>query len=73
MERIKRKESKKGKRIALPPQVLPLPNYNSESPVFCFRYLDKAYGLDSCTKDEKAALASTLYKLSQLSWKELLV
>lgn len=27
--------------------------------------------MDSCTKDEKAALASTLYKLSQLSWKEL--
>ena len=71
MGRIKGKEPKKGKRIAPPPQVPPLPNYDSEPPVFCFRYLDKTYGLDSCTKDEKAALVSTLYKLSQLSWKEL--
>ena len=71
MGRIKGKEPKKGKRIAPPPQVPPLPNYDLEPPVFCFRYVDKTYGVDSCTKDEKAALVSTLYKLSQLSWKEL--
>lgn len=71
MPKIKGKEPRKGKRIAPP---IPLPstrNYDLEPPVFCFRYLDKIYGLDSCDKDEKAALVSTLYKLSQLSWREL--
>ncbi|NET55654.1 MAG: hypothetical protein F6K47_05640 [Symploca sp. SIO2E6] len=42
-----------------------------ECPIFSFRYLDKTHGLDSCNKDEKVALVSTLYKLSQFSWKDL--
>jgi len=69
-KKIKRKESRKGKRIAPPQQIQSTPNYDLEPPVFCFRYLDKTHGLDRCDKDEKAALASTLYKLSQLSWKQ---
>lgn len=40
MGRIKGKEPKKGKRIAPPPQLPPLPNYDLEHPVFCFRYSD---------------------------------
>ena len=71
MAKMKGKEPKKGKRIAPPPPLPNTPNYDLEPPVFCFRYLDKTHGLDSCDKDEKAALVSTLYKLSQLSWREL--
>ncbi|MCP4134605.1 MAG: hypothetical protein GY754_26765 [bacterium] len=37
-------------------------------PVFCFKYLDKKYGLGNCTKDEKAALIEKLHYLSQLDW-----
>ena len=70
-KKIKRKESRKGKRIETPQQTQNAPNYDLEHPVFCFRYLDKTHGLDRCDKDRKAALASTLYKLSQLSWKQL--
>jgi hypothetical protein len=71
MAKFKGKDPKKGKRIAQPPPLPSTPNYDLEPPVFCFRYLDKTHGLDSCDKDEKAALVSTLYKLSQLSWREL--
>lgn len=59
MAKIKRKQSAN------------TPNYDVEFPLFSFQYLDKTHGLDSCNKDEKAALVSTLYKLSQLSWKDL--
>lgn len=71
MSRIKGKEPRNGKRITAPQQIPSPKNHDLEPPVFCLRYLDKTYGLDSCNKDEKAALASTLYKLSQLSWRQL--
>jgi len=71
MGKIKGKELRKGKRIAPPPPLPSTRNYDLEPPIFCFRYLDKTHGLDSCDKDEKAAVVSTLYKLSQLSWREL--
>lgn len=71
MAKFQGKTPKQGKRIAPPPTLPSLPNYDLEPPVFSFRYLDKTHGLDSCDKEEKAALVSTLYKLSQLSWREL--
>jgi hypothetical protein len=71
MSKLKGREPKKGKHIAPPQQIQKLANYDLEPPVFCFRYLDKTHGLDSCNKDEKVALVSTLYKLSQLSWRQL--
>jgi hypothetical protein len=43
-----------------------------EHPIFCLEYLDKDYySLRACTKDEKAAFADTLFKLSQLTWAEI--
>lgn len=71
MAKMKGKDPKKGKRIAPPPPLPITPNHDLDPPIFCFRYLDKKHGLDSCNQEEKAALVSTLYKLSQLSWREL--
>ncbi len=71
ISKIKGKDLGQGKRIAQPQYIPSDTNYDLEPPVFCFRYLDKTHGLDGCDKDEKAALASTLYKLSQLSWSQL--
>jgi hypothetical protein len=43
-----------------------------EHPVFCLKYLDrKYYCLSVCTKEEKAAFADTLDRLSQLTWTEI--
>ncbi len=40
-----------------------------EHPIFCLQYLDKEeYSLNACTKEEKAAFADTLFRLSQLTW-----
>ncbi|MEG4825378.1 hypothetical protein QUB07_06730 [Microcoleus sp. F8-C5] len=33
--------------------------------------MNKDYSLAQCTKDEKAAFADTLYKLSQLTWSQI--
>ena len=43
-----------------------------EHPIFCLKYLDrKHYSLSVCTKEEKAAFADTLDRLSQLTWAEI--
>lgn len=48
-----------------------VPSSDDEHPVFSLRHLQAGYDLRACTKDEKAALADTLYKLGQLTWAEL--
>jgi hypothetical protein len=69
--KIKSKEPSNGQRIVQPHHVQSFPNPDLEPPVFCLRHLDRTHGLNSCDKDEKAALASTLHKLSQLTWSQL--
>jgi len=40
--------------------------------MFSFKYLDQnRHSLSVCTKEEKAALAETLVKLSQLTWAQI--
>jgi len=50
------------------------PNFSTQQahPIFCLKYLDRNYySLSACTKEEKAAFADTLDRLSQLTWAEI--
>lgn len=40
-------------------------------PEFSLRYLRKGHCVESCIKDEKAALAEKLFRLSKLTWAEI--
>jgi len=40
-------------------------------PYFSLRYLQKEYCISKCSKDQKAAFADTILKLTQLSWSEI--
>ena len=68
-KKLKKVEPDKGLKIkandkeSLPPTL--------EHPIFCLKYLHKDYHLKECTKDEKAALIDTIYKLSQMTWHEI--
>jgi len=45
---------------------------NPEHPVFCLKHMvDPHYCVTACSKDQQAALAQTLYKLSQLTWSDI--
>lgn len=44
---------------------------DNSPPVFSLRYLQKGYCVDSCQKNEKAALADTLFKLSSCTWSDI--
>jgi hypothetical protein len=68
MGKIKKKKSAKlikGIRVSDYSHV----STQQEHPIFCLKYLDKEnYSLSACTKEEKAAFAETLFRLSQLTW-----
>ncbi len=42
-----------------------------QKPHFSLEYLDREYCLSMCGKEQKAAFADTLHKLSQLTWAQL--
>lgn len=68
-KKIKRTRPANRGRIKAPP--VKSISSDAVNPIFSLRHLDKNFSLTKCTKEEKAAFADTLYKLSQLSWQEL--
>jgi hypothetical protein len=64
-----KKES--GKKIALAPQTQNK-SPEKQKPIFSLHYLQKSHCLSDCDKDEKSAFADTLYKLSQITWNEII-
>lgn len=54
-----------------PPSHVPPDDSDDNPPVFCLRYLVRKFGIGDCDKNQKAAFADTLRKLSQLKWREL--
>ena len=69
--RIKKPPTTQGARIRAPQSTSQ--SSNDKRPIFSLEYLDRAeYSLAHCTQREKAALAETLDKLSQLPWLELI-
>ena len=69
MGRIKKKIPNKGLRITHGESSAT--NHDLEHPLFSLKHINKSHCLSSCTKDEKAAFADTLHKLSKNTWREL--
>lgn len=63
-------KQEKGKRIATPSQTRDI-SPEQQKPVFSLYYLRRDFCLSACSKDEKAAFADTLHKLSQITWNEI--
>ena len=40
-------------------------------PKFCLRHMRKGYSVADCEQDERAAFASRLFELSQLTWNQI--
>jgi hypothetical protein len=68
--RFKPPKTEKGERIQV--RSNPDAQLQLQPPTFSLRYLNKDYCLSKCTKEEKAAFADKLHKLSQLSWQEIM-
>jgi len=72
MGKLKPKSGDSGKgKLTLPSSTTSTNNSQLEPPVFCLRYLTKGYSLSDCQKEEKAAFADTLERLSNLTWSQI--
>lgn len=68
-KRIKRLKGVKGKRITyIVPDTVP---DTQKRPLFSFHYLQDAYCISRCTREEKAGFADTMRTLSKLTWNEI--
>lgn len=67
-KRLKRLPPATGKRFSAPDD--PTGSTQHRHPIFSLQYLSKTpdYSLAHCQREEKAAFADTLDKLSQMSW-----
>ena len=67
-----KKQDNKSKRFKEPDP--PPINYGTHRPIFSFRHMryGKAYCLSGCTPDDKADIVTTLLKLSQQIWNDIL-
>lgn len=63
------KRVERGKNIS--PPVTTEESPEQQPPTFSLRYISKDFSLADCTKDEKAAFADTLHKLSQMTWSQI--
>lgn len=71
--RIKQVQTTKSKRIN--PKVDSydnLENNANKNPSFCFKHINKKYGLKNCEKNELISFFDTLCKLSNLTWNEII-
>ena len=70
MSRIRKPRAETGLRISTPSSDQEIPD-DRQPPVFCFRFLQKAFCVSDCQQEEKAALADKLHQMSQLTWEQL--
>ncbi|WP_433966548.1 hypothetical protein [Tunturiibacter gelidiferens] len=70
--KILKPKQDKGKRIALSASAESATDYSRETPTFCLRYVDPEYCVSLCEKDDKAAFADRVRKLSQVTWNEII-
>ena len=68
--KLKQPRAGGGERIKTPAQPSES-RPDDEPPVFCLRYMHSDYSVRTCSKEDRAAFADTLYELSQLSWSQL--
>lgn len=69
--RLKKPNKSKGTRIKVKDEDSSLSSI--DYPIFCLKYLSRNFGLDQCDNEEKAAFASQLHRLSQVTWNVLSV
>lgn len=70
---IKQPNINKGRNFKNPPYQTANQSTDNCHPVFSFQYLQKGsgYSIEDCDNKQWKALLETLYKLSQLTWKDI--
>lgn len=48
-------------------------NYDNHTPIFSFRYLEENHSISKCQKEEKISFVDKMEKISQCTWRELIL
>jgi hypothetical protein len=69
---LKPPSTNKGTKIALSSSFKAPSNFGNETPTFCLSDVDPEYCITQCDKNDKAAFADRLRKLSQMTWNQII-
>ncbi|TAF08650.1 MAG: hypothetical protein EAZ77_06805 [Nostocales cyanobacterium] len=69
-KRFKQPPKNKDTKLGVPSDKLSIPA-EQQPPIFSLRYLDSEYCLTKCDKDDQAAFALKLLRLSKLTWSQI--
>jgi hypothetical protein len=70
---LNRPQQNKGKKIAISASAENARiDYNREKPTFCLRFVDTQYCITACDRDDKAALADKMRRMSCMTWNEII-
>jgi hypothetical protein len=68
--RLKLPKAEQGPRL----QYLPFPEETAQNtlhPAFCFRYMQRAYGIDDFQKNQKSVILGKLTTLGKMTWAQI--
>ncbi|KYC42342.1 hypothetical protein WA1_20445 [Scytonema hofmannii PCC 7110] len=69
-KKFKQPPKERGKNLGTPPDKTEIPP-EQLPPIFSLRYLDGEYCLTKCDKDDQAAFALKIHRLSKLTWSQI--
>lgn len=69
--RINRPPDHTGPKIKPRASDLTATSYDGLTPVFCLRHLADGWSVSDCERDDRAAFAVTIEKLSKLTWQQI--
>jgi hypothetical protein len=69
-KKLKTPQKEKGQKLGNPPDKKDIPP-EQQPPIFSLRYLEGEYCLTKCDKDDQAAFALKIHRLSKLTWSQI--
>lgn len=70
---LKKPKAAHGSRLGLGPEAQSKKrDFNKERPAFCLRFVESDWCITLCDKDDKAAFADRIRKLSSMTWDQIL-
>jgi hypothetical protein len=72
MRKFQKPQPNKGTKVGLSTSAEVKVDYSREKPTFCLRFVDPAYCITRCNKDDKAAFAERIRQLSTMTWNEII-
>jgi hypothetical protein len=69
---LRNPQPNRGRKISLSGSADVRPDYNRQKPIFCLRFIDPQYCITACDRDDKAAFADKIRRMSLMTWNELI-